>query len=188
MKFERIHQDALLIKEFLAQDNATVFFNKLKETVIWHDVLKNDEGVDVKINRKMAYHSDEPVIYKYAGLNLQGDIWSVWSFELCWMINHRRQLEMNSVLLNLYENGKNEIRWHADKEPQLGSNPVIPTLNLGASRVFSFRNLAGERHDVTLNNGDLLIMEENCQKNWQHAVLKDKTVTEPRMSLTFRKI
>lgn len=107
----------------------------------------------------------------------------------------------NSVLLNLYADGKEEIRWHSDKEDQLGERPVIACINLGAGRKFSFlrKGLAGEsdledegqkgeRIDFFVEHGDLLLMTEECQERWLHAILKDKSVKEPRISLTFRKV
>ena len=60
-------------------------------------------------------------------------------------------------------------------------------MNFGATRKFWFLNKAtNEKFYHELNNGDLLVMGENCQQNYLHAILKDSTVKEPRISLTFR--
>ena len=38
----------------------------------------------------------------------------------------------NAVLLNLYRDGRDGMGWHADDEPELGRNPVIASVSLGA--------------------------------------------------------
>ena len=87
------------------------------------------------------------------------------------------------------KDGKDEIKWHSDSEPQLGENPIIATVNLGATRTFRFVNKeTGEKIAIPLDHGDLLMMHENCQKNYKHAILPEKSVKEPRISLTFRKV
>ena len=46
----------------------------------------------------------------------------------------------NSVLLNLYRDGRDSVSWHADNEPGLGQNPVIASLSLGAMRRFQLKH------------------------------------------------
>ncbi len=41
---------------------------------------------------------------------------------------------------------------------------------------------------ILMENGDLLIMLDNCQENWLHAILKEKEIKDPRISLTFRNV
>jgi len=59
---------------------------------------------------------------------------------------------------------------------------------LGATRKFWLQEKKenGQRWNIPLANGDLLFMEKNCQKNLLHAILKEKDVKDPRISLTFR--
>ena len=46
----------------------------------------------------------------------------------------------NSVLLNLYRDGRDSVSWHADNEPGLGRNPIIASISLGATRRFQMRH------------------------------------------------
>ena len=46
----------------------------------------------------------------------------------------------NSVLLNLYRDGRDSVSWHADNEPGLGRNPVIASISLGATRRFQMKH------------------------------------------------
>jgi alkylated DNA repair dioxygenase AlkB len=43
-------------------------------------------------------------------------------------------VKFSSVLLNRYRDGKDYVSWHADDEKELGKNPVIASVNFGASR------------------------------------------------------
>ena len=43
----------------------------------------------------------------------------------------------NSVLINYYRNGNDRVAWHSDDEKELGKNPVIGSISLGAERNFN---------------------------------------------------
>ena len=45
----------------------------------------------------------------------------------------------NSLLCNLYRDGKDSIGWHSDDEASLGPAPTIASLSLGDTRLFSLR-------------------------------------------------
>ena len=46
----------------------------------------------------------------------------------------------NAVLLNLYRDGRDGMGWHADDEAELGRDPVIASVSLGATRRFCLRH------------------------------------------------
>jgi alkylated DNA repair dioxygenase AlkB len=93
----------------------------------------------------------------------------------------------NSCLANLYRDGSDSIGYHSDDEPELGPQPVIASVNLGAARRFVLRSLAtGQRWSVDLGGGDLLIMSGESQSDYRHAVPKTKRAVGPRINLTFR--
>jgi alkylated DNA repair dioxygenase AlkB len=97
--------------------------------------------------------------------------------------------QFNSVLLNRYRDGNDSISWHTDAEPELGRNPVIASVNFGAERVFQLRHMkTGERIDIPLSHGSVLIMEDQLQHFWQHQVPKTKKPLTERINLTFRYI
>lgn len=104
----------------------------------------------------------------------------------------------NSVLANLYRDGSDSVAWHADDEPELGIEPVIASLSLGAPRAFKIRrwsevNPSARRARVDswtieLGHGDLLVMSGPSQRDYQHAVPKIARAVEPRVNLTFRQV
>jgi alkylated DNA repair dioxygenase AlkB len=95
----------------------------------------------------------------------------------------------NSVLANLYRDGHDSIAWHSDDEPELGPEPTIASLSFGASRVFRIRRRDDHRCQwrVTLEHGDLLVMEGRSQIDYQHAIHKVARAGE-RVNLTFRTV
>jgi alkylated DNA repair dioxygenase AlkB len=97
---------------------------------------------------------------------------------------------INAVLLNYYRDGQDSMGWHSDDEPELGTSPLIASVNLGATRRFDLRRKGQSRieHSVSLNHGSLLVMRGVTQHHWQHQVAKTRSCTTPRLNLTFRLI
>lgn len=183
-----MNEDYELIKGALDKEFTKHLFDDLAN-IPWVEELTSETGEMVKIKRKMAYVYDTPVRYYYGNLMLMGITWTPMLLEAkdktAKVANH----PFNSVLLNYYKDGKDKINWHSDKEEQLGEKPVIASLNLGAARTFWLLNKAsGEKSSYLLEDGDVFIMKENCQSNHLHAILEEKKIKEPRISLTFRMV
>lgn len=110
-------------------------------------------------------------------------------------VNHLPGLQgdepiLNSVLLNLYRDGRDSVDWHSDDESQLGptdDNVVIVSVSFGWSRKFVLRNKK-TRQKISLDLGqeDVLIMGGQTQKFWQHKVPKTSKKVGKRLNLTFR--
>jgi alkylated DNA repair dioxygenase AlkB len=95
----------------------------------------------------------------------------------------------NSLLLNLYRDGRDSIGFHADDEPELGTNPMIGSISLGAERRFVLKHPAsGETLEFNLPHGSLLVMGGTSQHHWRHGVPKTARPVGPRINLTFRQI
>ncbi len=96
----------------------------------------------------------------------------------------------NAVLLNLYRDGRDGMGWHADDEPELGADPAIASVSLGAVRRFCLRHRRrkGLRADISLSHGSLLLMSGATQQHWVHAVPKTAVPTGERINLTFRTV
>ncbi|EZP71506.1 alpha-ketoglutarate-dependent dioxygenase AlkB [Novosphingobium resinovorum] len=94
----------------------------------------------------------------------------------------------NSMLANLYRDGSDAIGWHSDGEPELGREPVIASISLGAERRFDLRR-RDDHADVArirLEHGSLLVMSGGTQRNWQHAIARTRAAIGERINLTFR--
>ncbi|MEO1452156.1 MAG: alpha-ketoglutarate-dependent dioxygenase AlkB, partial [Bacteroidota bacterium] len=87
--------------------------------------------------------------------------------------------------------GQDSMGWHSDDEPELGSNPVIASISLGAERDFQLRHKSRSdlpTETLRLTHGSLLLMAGPTQHHWKHQLPKRKRVSEPRINLTFRQI
>ena len=182
--------DINYIPNYLEESKAHTLYRHLEISINWQNILHSQTSKSpVKIKRHMAYVSDDSRDYLYSTLLLKGESWTGMLCDIRDELNKALGLNFNSVLLNKYNDGKDEIRWHSDKETQLGKQPIIACLNLGATRNMWFLDKAsGVKTPYPLSNGDLLIMGENCQDNKLHAILKEKDVTGTRISLTFRNV
>ena len=98
----------------------------------------------------------------------------------------------NSVLINYYRDGKDRVAWHSDDEKELGKNPVIASVSLGAERKFKLRHKKYKenqlQHEVFLQNGSLLLMSGSTQHHWLHEIPRTAKPIGPRINLTFRVI
>lgn len=136
--------------------------------------------------RLSAWYGD--AAYTYSGKTRQPHAWMPILDALRQRIEIACQARFNSVLLNLYRNGQDSMGLHSDDEPELGPEPLIASLSLGAERRFVLRHktLTDQRHTLTLAHGSLLLMAGRTQHAWKHGLPKAKSVAEPRINLTFR--
>jgi alkylated DNA repair dioxygenase AlkB len=134
-----------------------------------------------------CWFGDRP--YKYSGLTLEPREFTARLRHLATVAAERAGESFNTVLLNLYRDGRDSMGWHADDEPELGSEPVIASLSFGAVRRFRFRHRESrEVVEVALEPGSVLVMRGLTQHCWMHELPKTTKVTEPRVNLTFRRI
>ena len=95
----------------------------------------------------------------------------------------------NACLFNYYPTGDDGMGYHADNESELGNEPSIASVSLGATRKFVFKHrITKEKVEIPLQNGQLIVMRGQTQRHWLHSLPKTKKVTEGRINPTFRHI
>lgn len=166
------------------------FIDHLHTELAWQQLPVRMFGREILQPRLTAYYGDDRIDYRYSGLKLTP---RPWTRQLAWlreMLVEVTGLRFNSVLCNLYRDGRDYMGWHADDEPELGPAPVIASLSFGACRRFVFkpRSGASERHEFQLQTGSLLLMSGALQRHWLHQLPKAMRVQSPRINLTFRQI
>lgn len=93
----------------------------------------------------------------------------------------------NGVFVNWYRNGNDCINYHSDCEKDLIQGAPIFSLSFGQKRNFKIKNIKnGMTLDFELNDGMLLIMGGDMQKEFQHSVPRSKKNVGKRLNLTFR--
>ncbi|HAY45877.1 MAG TPA: alpha-ketoglutarate-dependent dioxygenase AlkB [Gammaproteobacteria bacterium] len=168
---------------------ADEYFTRLLNSIDW----KNDEAViygkRITTKRKVAWYAERPFEYTYSKTTKRALPWTKELLELKALVEQKTGEQFNSCLLNLYHNGSEGMAWHSDAEKDLEKNGAIGSLSLGAERKFCFKHIASkEPVSLVLEHGSLLVMQGTTQTYWQHRLPPTKTVTTPRINLTFRSI
>jgi len=154
---------------------------------------KSDElvmfGKRIVTGREVIWFGDDGCDYTYSGVKKSAVTWSEVMLEIKAAVEARVGERFNSCLANLYHHGDEGMGWHSDDEAELGECPTIGAVSLGAERKLKFKHKeTKETVDISLGAGSLLLMEGETQQHWQHSVPKTKRSSEPRVSLTFRRI
>ena len=165
-----------------------VLLDKLIEEVDWQrEYFAFGRYFDVP--RLQAWYADEGVHYRYGDNLLQSHNWIPLLLNIKQAVEERTGHHFNSVLVTYYRDGYDHVTWHADDEPELGPDPVIASLSLGSSREFQYRHKAnGETASLELHDGELLLMQPEFQREWEHAIAQQTEVVGPRINLTFRQV
>jgi alkylated DNA repair dioxygenase AlkB len=158
------------------------------KNIQWSQDILKMYGKEIYCPRYSAWYGNEGTNYSYSGLRLSPKPWNEGLLYLKQHIDRMAQIEFNSVLLNWYRDGDDYMGWHCDNEKELGKNPVIASLNFGATRRFLFRNKNDKTQKIEfhLKHGSLLIMKGAIQHFWEHSAPKEKAVKDARINLTFR--
>ncbi len=172
---------------WLAPDAAAEALARIIAEADWRQERIRTPGGWVDQPRLTAWQGDEGAVYIYSGIRNVPQPWTRQVAELRDAISTLCGVRFNSVLLNRYRMGTDSMGWHADHEPELGPEPVIASLSLGATRRFDLRhNATGVVRSFQLTSGSLLVMQGKTQAQWRHRVPKEPTVSGERVNLTFR--
>ncbi|MGZ8136545.1 MAG: alpha-ketoglutarate-dependent dioxygenase AlkB family protein [Methylococcaceae bacterium] len=178
-----------LIRQFYQQPESDRLFSSLYSGLVWQEETIFIFGKWLKVPRLMCWYGDTDACYRYSGVNHQP---LPWTLELQQIKNRVEQQcggIFNSVLANLYRDGKDSMGCHADDEKELGVNPVIASLSFGDERLFKLHHKSSKQTlDILLDHGDLLIMSGSLQSHWQHSLPKTRRQKQARINLTYRKI
>jgi alkylated DNA repair dioxygenase AlkB len=179
-----------LIETFLGGPESTALFAQLVAEVPFATHTIRIVGREVPQPRLSAWVGDPDAVYTYSGLRNTPSAWTPALAALRERISEACGAPFNSVLCNLYRNGQDSMGIHADAEPELGPEPIIASLSLGAVRRFQLRHKrdARDRLDLDLPDGSLLVMRGALQQHYRHGVPKQRAITEPRINLTFRNV
>ena len=168
-------------------DTQPSFHQQLLENVHW----KQDEltlyGKKIITKRKVAFEGDDFIEYTYSKQKKIANPWSHEVLEIKQLLEKKLSTQFNGCLMNLYESGEVGMAWHSDNEPELVPDGIIVSISFGATRTFQLKHKqSGEKIDIKLENGSLLLMDMESQHYWLHQLKKEIKVKEPRINLTFR--
>ncbi len=179
-----------LVESFIAPAERASVFAALRTQIPFTQHAIRMMGHTVPQPRLSAWVGDPGTAYTYSGVRNEPAPWPEALDALRRRVCEHAGEAFNSVLCNLYRDGRDSMGFHADAEPELGPEPVIASLSLGAVRRFQLRHRrdASDRLDLDLPDGSLLIMRGTLQQHYRHAVPKTRAIVEARINLTFRRI
>ena len=166
-------------------DDADQLFALLRDAIAWEQHTITLYARTVLTPRLTSWMGDGA--YRYSGIVNEPAPWPDALAELRHRLRSELGVDFNSCLANLYRDGTDSMGYHSDNERELGPRPTIASISLGDRRRFVLRHRAtGERWSWDLGHGDLLVMRDESQSDYAHAVPKTSRPVGPRMNLTFR--
>ena len=153
----------------------------------WREDIINIAGRRIPVPRLQNWFGAPDTSYTYSGIRLQALAFPDWMDSVRTAVEQTTGYSFNRALVNYYRHGRDSVDWHADDEPELGIEPLVASLSLGAERMFQLRhNKSKERLSVSLPHGSLLLMGAGIQDYWQHRLAKVSGLEEARVNFTFR--
>ena len=175
--------------KLMSSEEAAAMAEALLNRIEW----RNDEAViygkRIITKRKVAWYGEEPFSYTYSNTTKTALPWTPELLALKNLAEKHSGETYNSCLLNLYHDGSEGMAWHSDGEKDLRKNGAIGSLSFGAELKFCFKHKqTGEKIDVFLEAGSLLVMKGETQTHWLHRLPPSIKIHQPRINLTFRTI
>jgi len=175
---------------FFTPSKADFLLDQLLRTIEWKQNTIKMYGKENPVPRLEAWYGDKGKSYAYSGIKMEPRPWTDDLLFIKKSIEAKAGVIFNSVLINYYRNGQDRVAWHSDDEKELGRNPIIASVSLGAVRNFKLRHKHYKSNDqkeqIILNHGSFLLMEGTTQHNWMHEIPRTAKPIGPRINLTFR--
>jgi alkylated DNA repair dioxygenase AlkB len=187
--------DIIFFPHLFGREESDRFLADLKETIAWRqETITTSGGGEVEIPRLTAWYGDSGRSYSYSGLTMEPNAWTKPLLAIKTRIEEVSDTAFNSVLINLYRDGRDSVGWHSDDEPELGEHPVIGSVSFGGIRTLALRHKKKKheghrlRAELQLTHGSYLLMRGETQRFWMHQIPKTDQQVDPRINLTFRRI
>ncbi len=178
-----------LIRAFYDAAESQRLYEQLLQQNAWPDNHYCVDGRVFELPRQQTWHADPGIRYSYSNNLLQTRDWTPLLSAIRERIESHLNYRFNSVLVNLYRDGNDYVGWHSDDEEELGDQPLIASLTLGASRPFAWQHKdSQEEGQLPIDSGTLLVMRPAFQRHWFHSIPRDPSIREGRINLTFRRV
>jgi alkylated DNA repair dioxygenase AlkB len=182
--------DVTFFSQFFSEGDSDRLLDDLNRTTAWNQETIETEDTAIQLPRLTAWYGDPGRTYTYSSITMEPAPWTEPLLEIKARIEQVSETGFNTVLLNLYRDGRDAVGWHTDDEPELGEMPVIGSVSFGGARTFRLRHRKRKELQVELEltHGSCLLMRGPTQRFWRHQVPRTEDRVEPRINLTFRRI
>lgn len=180
--------EVLYDRNFLSSVEASRYFKILRNETAWQQDQIKVFGKVYDQPRLTALYANNNFPYSYSNIIMYPSPFSATLLEIKEKVEQQLKKEFTTCLLNLYRHGQDSNGWHADNEKELGKNPIIASVSLGAERMFHMKHRTDKFQKIKINltHGSLLVMSGSTQHYWLHQIPKTKKHVEERINLTFR--
>lgn len=188
---ERLAANLTLDPCWLPCPAADILHRSLQATVDWQVHRVRLFGREVPAPRLSCWIGDPGTAYRYSGQRHLPRPWPDCLRPVRARLEAELGVPFNSVLANLYRDGRDAMGWHRDDERDLGPEPVIASLSLGAPRRFLVKALGDTETKalgIELPHGSLLVMDGDFQRRYRHALPRTARAVGARINLTFRNV
>ena len=185
--FDLPDTDLVLVDGFIPKEQADRYYNQLLNHTPWREYAMPMYDKTVKAPRMIAWYEDK----SNPGADPSSCELTPELSAIRESVEQETQVTYNSVLLNLYRNGKDSVAWHSDKETYVGKETIIASVTFGETRMFRLRHKFRKdipQLEIPLHHGSLLLMAGTTQTFWEHQVPKTAKPVLPRINLTYRRI
>jgi alkylated DNA repair dioxygenase AlkB len=145
------------------------------------------EETRFRTEQRLMYEKMMDVPRLYAVLGEDGPIPSVVQ-AMQRALSSRYGERFTRISLGYYRDGRDSVAFHGDRIARTLPSALVATVSVGVPRRFLMRPTGGGRSlAFSLGRGDLLVMGGSCQRTWQHAIPKSRTVgDQQRIAIMFR--
>ena len=125
-------------------DDTETLYDTLLAELPWQSDIVTLFGQTHVTTRQIVWMGETEADYQYSGHTRQTVPWSHQVFHVKQCIEKALAdsgiaAHFNTCLLNYYPSGSEGMGYHADDEKELGHQPIIASLSLGATRKFVFK-------------------------------------------------
>jgi alkylated DNA repair dioxygenase AlkB len=182
---------AILTQIFTEDEADDIFAYLLTKEIEYHKPYKRFNRI-VKVPRGQASYTATPDIhYNYGGTAGGSPINEVMDErmqEITKRVNAATGNSFNTILMNVYRNGNDNIALHQDKETGWAEGSGFATVAFGGERVFLIeRNDTKEKTRIMHKKGLCIEMPHPMNSHFKHGV-PPNSAKDCRISLTFRQI
>ncbi len=176
------------VPQWLDADRADALLSELRREVPWKVHRIRMFGRTVDSPRLSCWMGEPETVYRYSGADFAPHAWLPALRPIRERLQRELDVPFNSVLANLYRDGRDAMGWHSDDEPELGPRPVIASISLGGVRRFTLKHRRDPavRGALELPHGSLLVMSGDTQRLYRHGLPRTARDVAPRVNLTFR--
>ena len=183
--FDLPDTDLMLFEGFFSKEESDEFYTNMIQSTPWQEYEMPMYEKIVKAPRMISWYEDKG----NSGADQDAPDWTPELLTIKEKVEIETEVKYNSVLLNLYRNGKDGVSWHSDKVGTTNKNTYIASVTFGETRIFSLRHKFRKdisQIDIPLYHGTLLLMGGTMQSFWEHQIPKTAKNVLPRINLTFR--